>query len=84
MLRNTKSTMLITRKNCVFNDEAGFNPHIMRNRAQAPKNKLAKVKVPTRKGTSITTMGYKSSVRIIEIFKRNLEVYKKGKGSWNF
>jgi hypothetical protein len=30
-------------KNCVFIDEAGFNLHIMRNRAWAPKNQPVKV-----------------------------------------
>lgn len=73
-------------KNCVFIDEAGFNLHIMRNRAWAPKNKPAKVKVPTQKGTSITIMGRISSAGSIDISKRNPGVYKKRKvpGTSNF
>ncbi|KAG0781175.1 hypothetical protein G6F21_011780 [Rhizopus arrhizus] len=59
--------------------EAGFNLHIMRNRAWAPKNKPAKIKDPTQKGTSITIIGCISSVGIIDISKRNLGVYKKRK-----
>lgn len=65
--------------NCVFIDEAGFNLHIMRNRAWVPKNKPAKVKVSTQNGTSITIMGCISSAGIIDISKRNPGVYKKRK-----
>ncbi|KAI9483993.1 MAG: hypothetical protein EXX96DRAFT_479214 [Benjaminiella poitrasii] len=66
-------------KNYVFIIEAGFNLHIMRNRAWASKNKPAKVKVPTQKGTSITVMGCISSAGIIDISKRHTGVYKKRK-----
>ena len=51
----------------------------MRNRAWAPKSKPAKVRIPTQKGTSITIMGCISSAGIIDISKRNLDIYKKRK-----
>lgn len=64
-------------KNCVFIDETGFNLHIMRNQTCALFNKLVKVKVPTHKGNSITTMDCISSAGIIDISKRISGVYKK-------
>jgi hypothetical protein len=45
----------------------------------SPKNKPAKVKPPTQKDTSITIMGCINSSGIIDISKRNLDVYKKRK-----
>ncbi|KAG0755266.1 hypothetical protein G6F24_011945 [Rhizopus arrhizus] len=70
-------TTIRKRKLYIEKYEAGFNLHIMRNRAWAPKNKPAKVNVPTQKGTSVTIMGCISSAGIIDISKRNPGVYKK-------
>ncbi|KAG0931028.1 hypothetical protein G6F57_010864 [Rhizopus arrhizus] len=78
-IEKSKENNVDYQKSRVFIDEAGFNLHIMRNRAWAPKNKPAKVKDPTQKDTSITIIGCISSVGIIDISKRNLGVYKKRK-----
>ncbi|KAI8048502.1 DDE superfamily endonuclease-domain-containing protein [Thamnidium elegans] len=57
-------------KNCVFLDEAGFNPHISRSRGWSKKGKPAKSIVPTSRGTSITILGAISAQGVIDISLR--------------
>ncbi|KAI9308132.1 hypothetical protein BJ944DRAFT_156784, partial [Cunninghamella echinulata] len=42
--------------NCVFIDEAGFDTHTIRNRAQPKVDEPAVVKVPTQKGVNVSVI----------------------------
>ncbi|KAI8880951.1 hypothetical protein K501DRAFT_145610, partial [Backusella circina FSU 941] len=45
------------KKNCVFIDEAGFNTHMIRNRAWSKVGEPASVKVHTQRGANISLVG---------------------------
>jgi transposase len=56
-------------KNCVFVDEAGFNAHLMRNRAWAKIGDPAVVKVHTQKGVNLSMIGCISPFGTIDFSK---------------